>query len=239
MATGRTINIADNLDRMEHALTAGGSLSQSISTFAPGDMTISVDYFYTRIFNTVVVDQEMTPTSIDIYNSNGMSRTHTAQIDITWTPIKRFDIFATFRYTDSRYTINNNGAPVMVERPLVSRYKALINLQYATNLRKWTFDLTAQLNGPARIPTQTGDLSDEKYSPLYPMLFAQVSRRIKKWEIYLGCENILNYKQGKKNEEFAPIIAGNDPYSPAFNSSLIWGPLMGAKVYVGVRFNLY
>ncbi len=239
MATGRIINIDSRLDRMEHALTAGGSLSQSISTFAPGDMTISVDYFYTRIFNTVVVDQEGSPWTIDVYNNYGMSRTHTAQIDLTWTPIKRFDIFATFRYTDSRYTINNNGTPVMVERPLVSRYKALINLQYATNMRKWTFDLTAQLNGPARIPTQTGDLKDASLSPVYPMLFAQVSRRIKKWEIYAGCENILNYKQGKKDAKYAPIISANDPYSPAFNSSLIWGPLMGYKVYVGVRFNLY
>ena len=121
----------------------------------------------------------------------------------------------------------------MVERPLVSRYKALINLQYATNMRKWTFDLTAQLNGPARIPTQTGKLEDSTLSPIYPMLFAQVSRRIKKWEIYVGCENILNFKQ--KN----PIISNDDPYSSAFNSSLIWGPLMGAKAYVGVRFNLY
>ncbi len=234
MATGRTINVDyEALDRMEHALTAGGSLSQSISTFAPNDLTVSVDYFYTRIFNTVVVDQEGSPWIIDVYNSNGMSRTHTAQIDITWTPIKRFDIFATFRYTDSRYTINNHGTPTMVERPLVSRYKALINLQYATNMRKWTFDFTAQLNGPARIPTQTGDLKDSTMSPIYPMLFAQVSRRIKKWEIYVGCENMLNFKQ--KN----PIIAGDTPYSTDFNSSLVWGPLMGAKAYIGVRFNLY
>ena len=229
LATGRTYNFFAQ-DFMEHALTAGGSLSQSISTFAPGDMTISVDYFYTRIFNTVVVDQEDNPFSIDIYNSNGMSRTHTAQIDITWTPIKRFDIFATFRYTDSRYTTKSHG---FIERPLVSRYKALINLQYATNMRKWTFDFTAQLNGPARIPTQTGKLEDESYSPIYPMLFAQVSRRIKKWEIYVGCENILNFKQNN------PIISGDAPYSTDFNSSLVWGPLMGTKAYIGVRFNLY
>ena len=234
MATGRTINLDyANLDRMEHALTTGGSFSQSISTFAPNDLTVSVDYFYTQIFNTVVVDQEGSPWMIDIYNNYGKSRTHTAQIDITWTPFKRFDVFATFRYTDSRYTINNNGAPTMVERPLVSRYKALINLQYATNMRKWTFDLTAQLNGPSRIPTQTGNLEDSKMSPIYPMLFAQVSRRIKKWEIYVGCENILNFKQKE------PIISACDPYSSSFNSSLIWGSLMGAKAYIGVRFNLY
>ena len=233
LATGRILNIGTKLDRMEDALTAGGSFSQSFSTFNPGDLTVSIDYFYTRIFNTVVVDQEGNPWTIDVYNSNGMSRTHTAQIDITWTPIKRFDIFATFRYTDSRYTINNHGVPTLVERPLVSRYKALINLQYATNMRKWTFDFTAQLNGPARIPTQTGNLEDSTLSPIYPMLFAQVSRRIKKWEIYAGCENILNYKQKE------PIISGDDPYSTTFNSSLVWGPLMGYKVYVGVRFNLY
>ena len=233
MATGRIINIDSHIDCMETALTAGGSLSQSITTFAPGDMTISVDYFYTQIFNTVVVDQEGNPWTIDIYNNYGPSRTHTAQIDLTWTPIQRFDIFATFRYTDSRYTINNHGTPTMVERPLVSRYKALINLQYATNMRKWTFDLTAQLNGPARIPTQTGDLKDSTLSPIYPMLFAQVSRRIKKWEIYIGCENILNFKQRN------PIIMADNPYDPAFNSSLIWGPLKGAKGYIGVRWNLY
>ena len=233
MATGRIINIDSHIDRMETALTAGGSFSQIITTFAPGDMTISVDYFYTQIFNTVVVDQEGNPWTIDIYNNYGPSRTHTAQIDLTWTPIQRFDIFATFRYTDSRYTINNHGTPTMVERPLVSRYKALINLQYATNMRKWTFDFTAQLNGPARIPTQSGDLKDSTLSPIYPMLFAQISRRIKKWEIYVGCENILNFKQP------SPIIMADNPYDPAFNSSLIWGPLKGTKGYIGVRWNLY
>ncbi len=237
LATGRAVKVEmDSRDRMEKALTAGGSLSQSFSTFAPNDLTISVDYFYTRLFNTVIVDQERDASNIYIYEMGGMSRTHTAQIDITWTPIKRFDIFATFRYTDSRYTINHNGAPMFVERPLVGRYKALINLQYATNMRKWVFDLTAQLNGPARIPTQTGNMSDSHLSnggKPYPMLFAQVSRRIKKWEIYLGCENIIGFKQKE------PIIMADDPYSTAFNSSLVWGPLTGQKVYVGVRFNLY
>lgn len=237
LATGRAVKVEmDSRRRMEKALTAGGSLSQSFSTFAPNDLTISVDYFYTRLFNTVIVDQERDADNIYIYDMGGMSRTHTAQIDITWTPIQRFDIFATFRYTDSRYTINHNGVPMLVERPLVGRYKALINLQYATNMRKWVFDVTAQLNGPARIPTQTGNMADSHLSnggKPYPMLFAQVSRRIKRWEIYLGCENIIGFKQKE------PIIMADDPYSTAFNSSLVWGPLTGQKVYVGVRFNLY
>ena len=36
-----------------------------------------------------------------------------------------------------------------------------------------------------------------------------------------------------------PILNVADPFSPAFNSSSVWGPLMGRKFYIGARFNLY
>jgi len=239
LATGRRIKLANglydrNFDRMEEALTAGGSLTQTISTFNHHDMTISFDYFRTQLFHSVIVDQELDPDWIFIYDSKGKSFTNTYQVDLTWTPIERFDIFATFRWTDSKYTIDRpDGTRALVERPLVGQFKTLLNLQYATRMRKWTFDVTAQLNGRSRIPTQTGNLADSEYSPIYPMFYAQVSRRIKHWDIYIGCENIGNYMQKH------PIVAASTPYTPEFNSSLVWGPLMGRKFYIGVRFNLY
>ena len=238
LATGRYIMFRNGykhyFDRMEEALTAGGSLTQTISTINHNDMTISFDYFRTQLFHSVIADQEYSAYDIHIYDTNGKSFTNSYQVDLTWTPIERFDIFATFRYTDSKYTIDRpDGTRALVERPLVSRFKTLLNLQYATRMRKWTFDVTAQLNGRSRIPTQTGNLADDSYSPIYPMFYAQVSRRIKHWDIYIGCENIGNYKQKH------PILNADNPYSPDFNSSLIWGPLMGRKFYIGVRFNLY
>ncbi len=238
LATGRYIMFRNGykhyFDRMEEALTAGGSLTQTISTINHNDMTISFDYFRTQLFHSVIADQEYSAYDIHIYDTNGKSFTNSYQVDLTWTPIERFDIFATFRYTDSKYTIDRpDGTRALVERPLVSRFKTLLNLQYATRMRKWTFDVTAQLNGRSRIPTQTGNLADSEYSPIYPMFYAQVSRRIKHWDIYVGCENIGNYKQKH------PILNADNPYSPDFNSSLIWGPLMGRKFYIGVRFNLY
>ena len=238
LATGRYIMFRNGykryFDRMEEALTAGGSLTQTISTFNHNDMTISFDYFRTQLFHSVIADQEYSAYDIHIYDTNGKSFTNSYQVDLTWTPIERFDIFATFRYTDSKYTIDRpDGTRALVERPLVSRFKTLLNLQYATRMRKWTFDVTAQLNGSSRIPTQTGNLADSEYSPIYPMFYAQVSRRIKHWDIYVGCENIGNYTQKH------PILHADNPYSWYFNSSLIWGPLMGRKFYIGVRFNLY
>ena len=222
-----------DLNRMETALTAGGSLTQTISTINHNDMTISFDYFRTQLFHSVIVDQEYIYGATFIYNTNKKSFTNSYQVDLTWTPIERFDIFATFRYTDSKYTVRREGGGYeLVERPLVNRFKTLLNLQYATRMRKWTFDVTAQLNGRSRIPQTEPDIPSA-YSPVYPMFYAQVSRRIKHWDIYIGCENIGNYTQKH------PILHADNPYSWYFNSSLIWGPLMGRKFYIGVRFNLY
>ena len=222
------------LNRMEKALTAGGSLTQIFTLVKEEDATLSFDYFRTQFYNSVIADQEYSPNDIYIYSSDKRSFTDTYQVDFSWTPVERFDIFATYRYTNSRMTIDRpDGSTALVERPLVSRYKALLNLQYSTRYNRWVFDVTAQLNGPSRLPTQTGDLADSEMSPTYPMFFAQVTRKVGKFDIYVGCENILDYKQKH------PILNADDPFSAGFNSSVIWGPLMGRKFYAGLRINFY
>ncbi|MEG1623092.1 MAG: TonB-dependent receptor [Alistipes sp.] len=245
LATGRSIVLRDDFtkdfNRMEKALTFGGSLTQSFGLIKPEDATISVDYFRTQFYNQVVADQEYSPTQILVYNTHSRSYTDTFQIDFTWSPVERFDIFVTYRYTNSSMTIDRpNGEKMHVERPLVSEYKALINLQYATRFRRWTFDVTAQLNGPSRLPSQHGDPTTSTYSPRYPIFFAQVSRKLGKFDLYVGCENIGNYIQKNPilldGEKFQP---GQNPFASGFNSSVVWGPLMGRKFYIGLRFNLY
>ncbi len=238
LATGREIIFVDSttsaFDRQERAVTFGGSLTQRFGILNGGDATISVDYFRTSFSSSVVVDQEWDSSTIRIYGSSQPSTTDSYQVDFTWTPVARLDIFATFRYTDTSVTLDRpDGSLYSVERPLVSRYKGLLNLQYATNMRRWTFDATAQLNGPSRLTVQDGAVESSEYSPLYPMFYAQISRRVRSWDIYVGCENIGNYMQEN------PIISADAPFSTDFNSSVVWGPLMGRKFYIGARFNLY
>lgn len=223
-----------DIDRMEKALTVGGSLTQTFGLVKEEDATLSFDYFRTQFYNSVVADQEMYADRIVFYNTDGRSYTDTYQVDFSWSPVERLDIFATFRYTDSEMTIRRaDGSSARVERPLVSEYKTLLNIQYATKFRRWTFDATAQLNGPARIPTQNADLADSYHSPRYPMFYAQVSRKLGKFDLYVGCENIADYIQKD------PIRGAENPYSAAFNSMNVWGPLMGRKFYIGMRLNIY
>lgn len=224
----------DEFDRMEEALTMGGSLTQTFSLAGYENATLSFDFFRTEFDNSVVVDQEWDPTLINIYNTDGKSYTNTYQVDFSWTPVERLDIFATYRYTDNKMTIRRpDGTTAQVDRPLVNDFKTLLNIQYATRFRRWVFDVTAQYNGSARIPSQTGVLADATYSPNYPMFFAQVTRKVGKFDLYVGCENIADYRQE------VPILNAENPYSAAFNSMNVWGPLMGRKFYFGLRFNMY
>ena len=76
-------------------------------------------------------------------------------------------------------------------------------------------------------------------TPVYPMLYAQVTRRFKGWDVYVGAENLTNFTQK------APIIGttGSDgqinPRLATFDASCIWGPLMGIKAHIGFRFTLW
>ena len=237
MTTSRNITLGDIDNDMEAAATFGGSLSQTFRLADDDQATISFDYFRTQFFNTMVFDQEFNYNEpknniIKIYNSTDRSFTDNYQIDFNWTPFRGFDLFATFRYTNAKMTIERGDEKMLVERPLTSRYKGLINIQYA--VRRWIFDATAQLNGPMRLPNLDGDMTKTELSPVYPMFFAQVSYKVSNFTVYAGCENIGNFKQQK------PIVVPEGgPYAPGFNSSMVWGPLTGIKGYVGIRLNIY
>ena len=83
----------------------------------------------------IIVDQEYDRSAVNIYSLDGPSYTNTWQADFSVEPFERFIVLATFRYSDSRVWLKDRG---LVERPLVSRYKGVLNLQYATRMNIWT-----------------------------------------------------------------------------------------------------
>ncbi len=229
LSTNRKIKIDDNLD-MERAWTYGGNITGYIPIgFGENTCYLSFDYFRTDFQNQIIVDQERDHHLAWIYNLDGRSYTNTYQADFAVEPIERFTILATFRYTDAKVTLADKG---LVERPLTSKYKGVLNLQYATRMNLWTFDFTAQINGPARLPDFAVE-NGKQYSEVYPVLYAQVTRKFKGFDVYIGGENLTNYRQ--KN----PIISAEEPYSKDFNATVVWGPLMGIKIYAGMRFTLW
>lgn len=229
LSTGRRILVDKDLD-VEDAWTYGANLTSYFKLGYGEDAYVSFDYFRTDFMKQVIVDQELQNDAVRIYNLNGgKSYTNSYQVDFSMEPVERFTVMATFRYTDAKVELQGQG---LVDSPLMSKYKGVLNLQYATRMNIWTFDFTAQLNGPARLPYFVENRNDA-YSPVYPMFYAQVTRKFKNVDVYVGGENLLNYKQPD------PIINAENPYATDFNSTAIWGPLMGIKVYAGLRFTLW
>jgi hypothetical protein len=229
LTTARRFVITEEL-KMEQAWNYGLNFTQYIDILGK-EMTVNADFYRTDFTNQVIIDKEQNLDQIMVYNLDGKSYANTYQLEVKYELIERMDVTLAFRYNDVQMTIGET----LMREPLVNKYKGLFTVSYATNLNKWQFDFTAQLNGDARIPNTAGlpeEYRMDPYSPVYPILNAQVTKFFKRWEVYLGGENLTNYTQHD------PIIAAGDPFGPYFDASNIWGPVSGVKIYAGVRFLL-
>ena len=157
---------------------------------------------------------------------------HTFQSDVTWETPFGLSLTAAYRLNDVRTTYNK----VLLEKPLTSRYKALLTASYSTPLELWQFDATLQLNGGGRMPAPymlpDGTMSWGQRFKAFPQLNMQVTRWFRHFSIYIGGENLTNFRQ--KN----PVVWSADPWSGYFDPTTVWGPIHGAMAYVGVRFNI-
>lgn len=228
LANSRTLFVDVKDLTIEEAWTYGASVTQTFPLSGNKSASISVDAFRSNFNKQVIVDVERDASGIYAYNLDGKSYANTYQIDFSIEPVERFNIFATFRYTENKQTMSHG----LVKKPLVDRYKGLINLAYATKFEKWKIDVTAQLNGKSRIPTLDGNMANSSYSPNFPMFYAQLTKKFRRLDVYVGCENIFNYMQPD------PIIDAENPFGSRFDASLVWGPLMGRVVYGGIRLTL-
>ncbi|GHT73393.1 TonB-dependent receptor [Bacteroidia bacterium] len=232
LASNRQIVVQEK-PKMEDAWTYGASLTKYFHKDEVEVATVSADIFHTEFTNQLIVDQEVSGNRIAIYNLHGRSYANNYQIDVNFEPVERLGIFATFRYSDTRVQLQEMG---MQQKPLIDRFKGLLNVSYATKFNRWMFDVTAQINGQNRLPSSDYvkydyDIGDG-YSPVYPMFYAQVTHRRRALEIYAGCENIANYMQRN------PVISAGNPASSDFNAGVVWGPLMGRKFYAGIRLTI-
>jgi outer membrane receptor for ferrienterochelin and colicin len=192
---------------------------------------LSVDAYRTSFVKQVVADQDSLPTALFFYNLDGKSYANSAQVQFTFSPVKQFTITAAFRYNDVKITEGGE----LKQKSMVNQYKGMLSLGYATRFEKWKFDLTGQLNGPARLPeTQNmpASLQQPGWSPVWFNLLGQITRKFKHFDVYLGGENLTNFRQAD------PIAGYWKPYHTHFDASMAWGPIVGITVYAGIRMTI-
>ncbi len=220
---------------LEVAGTCGGNITWYLPFGEEDASYLSVEYFRTDFSNQLYADMEWGPNTTMFYMTR--SATQTVQADFSADINEHFNALLTFRYTDpkvqKKVKAGDEWLKESVVRPMTGLYKGLINLQYKSNMSRWIVDFTAQINGPMRLPQFAAEAWDMEYSPVYPMLYLQVTRKLPGLDIYGGVENITGFRQKEA------IVGADDPFGADFDASAIWGPLMGRKFYLGLRYTLW
>lgn len=198
-------------------------------------MDFSIDFYRTSFENQVVVDWE-NPREISFYNLEGKSYSNSLQIDWNYEILQDFHLRSTYKFFDV-VTDYNSGT---LKKPLQPSYRFFINLNYETQpkyeSRVWRFDFTMNWLGRQRLPNTMSNPEEFRMpseSPSYVIMNAQVTRVFsKKFEIYVGGENIGNFTQNN------PILSSNDPFGTYFDSTILYGPVLPSLYYAGFRYKI-
>ena len=249
MPSARQLVLTQDIQQ-EKAVNAGLSTTFYIP-MGSKELQLSAEYYYTHFLNSVIVDMDQHAHEVHIYNQSDMpgaqSFAHSAQIEATMEVLRGWTWTAAFRWTDiQQTTIGADGIAALRQKPLTNQFKGVITTSYQTPLKKWQFDLTAQFNGGGRMPDGlntywlASSAAHQFYEApdgslrykWYPQLMAQITKYFRTCSIYLGAENMTNFKQE------SPIVAATEPFGPNFDASMAWGPISGWKIYLGFRYDL-
>ena len=231
MASGRTLDIPLFLVP-EEAWNSGVSAVFYIPA-GGNSVTVNAEYYFTDFLHQAVIDYDSDPLALSVYDLTGRSFSHTVQVDASYPLADELEATVAFRYNKVMCTYGNQ----LLEKPLQSRYKGLVTFAWKPMMGLWQVDVTLQLNGPGRMPTPytlaDGTLSWEREFPAYPQLNMQVTREFRHLSIYVGGENLTNYRQPH------PVVGADNPWANTFEPTMIWGPVHGIMAYAGVRMNFW
>jgi hypothetical protein len=227
LATSQTW-IAPDTVKPEISWNIGGSIIQEFKLFKQKG-SITVDFYHTRFENQMIVDRDVNLNEIVFGNLSGTSYSNSLQIELALSPVKIIDLRFAYKYLDVRASY----AGTLQQQVMIPVHRGFFNFSYKTRNKRWEYDLTCSVFGQSRLPQvqlPDGSLTSQNRSETYPILNAQITHVYKRWDFYLGGENLTNYTQK------SPIIAAENPFSPSFNAARIWAPVFGVNVYAGMRF---
>ena len=221
----------------EIAWNYGASFLQAFKIWGK-NAELSVDFYRTHFDNQVVVDLDHSPQQALFYNLDGKSFANSLQAEVSISPAKGLDFKAAYKY----YDVQTQFTKGQLEKTLTPKHRWFANVAYETadthenKHSQWKFDVTFNWLGEQRLPTTATNplpyrLSD--YAPSFATLNAQITRVFSKtFEVYVGGENITNYKQANG------ILAADAPFGAYFDSTMQYAPAFGQMYYAGMRFKL-
>lgn len=219
----------------EIAWNYGMSFTQNFKLFDKS-ADVTVDFYRTDFQNQAVVDVMQSPQQVNFYNLKGDSYANSLQVDFNVEIIKHLNLRTAYKY----YDISTDYLSGSYQRPLQAKHRFFGNLEFATHIKdkgqQWKFDTTFNWLGKQQLPTTvTNPVADRlpEFSPSFAVMNAQITRTFSsRFEMYIGGENIGNYKQENA------ILGEHNPFGAHFDTSIVYAPIFGQMYYAGLRFKI-
>jgi outer membrane receptor for ferrienterochelin and colicins len=218
-----------------------------VTRFFPefGFITMDFSAFYNYFTNRIIADFFKEDDKIFFENLNGYSinRGLALNAECNFESGWRFTLGGT--YTDI-FVIEDDivtGQQTKERQALTPFFTGNAMLSYSIPKWKMTFDYTANVVSPMRLPIQENDFRSE-YSPWYSLQNIQCTKTFSKgWEIYFGIKNLLNFIPAdpimRPFDPFDKQVDINNPNGYTFDPSYSYASLQGIRGFVGVRWDLY
>lgn len=229
LASSRDIVFLEQL-KPEKAVNYGLNYIQKFDTKSV-EGYVTVDFYRTQFQNQIFPDYDTDPTKAIISNFTGTSVSNGFQVELYTKFFSRFEVKSAYNYLDV-YRIMNGEKIIL---PFNPTHKILTTLSYKPITNKWHVDVNIHWFGKQRLPNTSNnpiEFQRPDQSQPYTLFNAQFTKNWKKFEAYIGCENILDFRQNQ------PIIGWQNPFGPYFDTSSVWGPTRGREVYIGIRFKI-
>jgi outer membrane receptor for ferrienterochelin and colicin len=218
----------------EDAWNYGASFLQGFNMFGRAG-NVTVDYYVTNFKNQVVVDWE-NPSEVSFYNLEGKSIANSFQFEINYNILKNVELRTAYKF----YDVETDYISGSLQKPLQAQHRFFANLGYNTvpkdNGSQWRMDYTLHTLGKQRLPnTASSPVMYQlgEYSPSYSLMNAQVTKVFNSnFEIYVGGENLTNFTQDN------PVVGAENPFGTNFDTTMVYGPIMGRMFYTGFRYKL-
>lgn len=226
LASSRRLVMASDI-RQEKGWNTGGSLTWS-PRIAGRKASLSAEYYYTRFTDCLTLDLDTDPRGAILSTLGTGARSHTLQLELTADITETLNATAAWRMTRVR---EDYGDGQWREKPLQPGYKWLLTAAWTPMMGLWQIDATFSFNGGGRMPDPGQSALWKKRFGGFAQLNAQVTRNFRHWALYIGGENLTDYRQK------APVVGASDPWGSDFDATMVYGPLHGIVLYAGFRYS--
>ncbi len=207
--------------------------------FVRGAQFINLDatLFYSYFTNKIIADYDTDPNIIYYGNLNGHSTSRGVSLNASWHSTLPLQVSTGITFME---VFRKEGR---------QREQLLFAPQWSGNVMvgytlpgHFRFDLTAQWNGPMRLPLQPNDYRPE-YSPWFCLANLQVTKTWnERLELFGGIKNLLNFVPKEVYmrpwDPFDKYTDQNNPENFTFDTSYNYAPQQGIRGFLGIRYQL-